>query len=247
MSRLALQHHILDHAVAVPIQRLLMASPCVQHQLALQYTGVACGKSHIIGVLPAAQILLHRFAVEENHRYARRLRLVDDDSRRRAVHDVDADHVVSPLQKAIHLLVLGGLALLAVGDIQVDLDVPRLLLLQRHPLQFPGHRVDKGVLLLVQRHPDPEGGAALPACAAGGQRQQQRQRSYDAADPFHTVSSPPRVTSRGTAASGYRCRTCSPAGRWKMPPAQRLSSPRAAPAPPRPPPPDTRRRTRSPR
>ena len=117
MSRFSLQHHILQHAVAVPVQLVPTALPCVQHQLALQYPGVPRRKPHIVGMLPAAQILLHRLAVKEDHRHIRCLCLVDDNGRRRAVHDIDADHIVAPLQKAIYLLVLRGLTFFAVGNI----------------------------------------------------------------------------------------------------------------------------------
>ena len=87
------------------------------HQLARQYPEVPRRKPNIVGMLPAAQILLHRLAVKEDNRHIRCLCLVDDNGRRRAIHDIDTDHIVAPLQKAIYLLVLRGLTFFAVGNI----------------------------------------------------------------------------------------------------------------------------------
>ena len=118
------------------------------------------------------------------------LRLVDDHGSGRAVDNVDADQVVAALKEAIHLLVLGALTFLAVGDIQIDLDIQRLLLFERRALQLLGHGLNEGVLLLIQRDPDPQRSGRLRVRAAGRQqRQQQRQRGDQAAELFHRILS----------------------------------------------------------
>ena len=114
MAGLPLQHHVLQNTVAAAVQDGGVLPPGVQHQLPLEPSTLFGIGTHVIGPLPAAQVLLHRLPVEEDHRHIRRLGLVHDDGGGGAVHNVDADDVVPLVQKAVHLLILHRLAALAV-------------------------------------------------------------------------------------------------------------------------------------
>ena len=184
MARLALQHHILQDPVAVAVQGGGFLFPCLQHDLALEDPGPVRLGAHVIGLVPAVQVLFHRLAVEEDNGHPGGLGLVHDHRRGGPVHQVDTDHVIVLLQETVHLLVLGGLAAAGVSDVEIQLDAQCLLPDAGLLLQVLHHGGEKGVLLEVQGHTYPDGRCLLDTTAAaqaqnqGRQGQQRRRPSH---------------------------------------------------------------------
>ena len=203
MAGLPLQHHILDHAVTVAVDGGRVLPPGVQDNLTLEGPRRGRRRAHIVRPVPAGQVLLHRLPVEKDHRHVRRLGLVHDDGGGGAVHQVHAQHVIALLQKAVHLLVLGGLAGPGVRQVQVDLDAPALFLRPGQLLQLLDHGGDKGVLLLVEGHADAHGGRLLLPAAAG---QKKRRKQTPGEDPPDGLVHPvPPLPYRVTGKRSFSC------------------------------------------
>ena len=152
MAWLPLQHDVLHHPVPVPVPPRRVGGPGVQDQLPLQGSALLGAGPHVVGVLPALDVLIHRLAVEEDQGDPLRLRLVHNHRRPRPVHHVDAQDVAPPGQKAVHVVHLGGLVVPAVRDEQDDFLSDAALLLLGQLLQALGHGGDEGVVLAVQGH-----------------------------------------------------------------------------------------------
>ena len=185
VAGLPLQHHILEHTVPVPVHPLPVLLPLLPHDLPLKDPGLLPSGPHIVGFLPPLEVLLHRLAVEKDHRNTGLLRFVHDHGRRGAVHHVDAQHIAAPVQKAVHLLHLEGLVALAVGDAQVDLQQALPLLLPGQTLHLLDHIGDKGVVLLIDGHAHPDSLRLLriPVLAAGEQKDAGQQRREHSGPP----------------------------------------------------------------
>ncbi len=120
VPRFPLQHHILKDTVPVAVQGLPARPPGVQHQPSLELAALPGVGAHVVDSVPPLDVLRHWLAVEEHQGDSLRLCLVGDDRRRCPVHQVYAQHVAPPGQEAVHLVHLGALAALTVGDKEGD-------------------------------------------------------------------------------------------------------------------------------
>ena len=157
MARLSLQHHILEDTVSVFIQPLPVGQPCLQHQLPLKDASLLRSGAHIVELIPSLHILRHRLAVEEDQGHPGLLRLVNENRRRGAVHDIDTQHIAAPGNQPVHLFQLGRLIAPSIGHREVDLDVPGQFLLLGDPLQVLYNGGDERVVLGIERQPHPQG------------------------------------------------------------------------------------------
>ena len=128
------QHHILQLSIPVFIDPRVFFKR-IQDDLALHDPGFFRIRPHVIRPVPHADILFHRLPVEKYPRDIRPFRLIDDDRRNGAVHHIHTDDIVRTGDEIIHLVVLVGLAVFSVRNIQDDLFACLALHLFRNPLQ----------------------------------------------------------------------------------------------------------------
>ena len=94
MPGFSLQHHILEDTVTVLISiRILLER--IRRNLPLHDSGLECFRPDIIDPVPALQILLHQFPVEENDRHIIFFRHIDDRCRLCPVDQIHTDHIAA--------------------------------------------------------------------------------------------------------------------------------------------------------
>ncbi len=127
MTNLALNNNVLENAVAVFVKPRRVRLVGVYDNLPFQPSVLRRVGADIVHAVPLLQVLLHRLAIEEHHGDVRVHRAVNRVRGVRAVHEIDAEHVVIHGDKPVDLLVLVRLVLLRVRQVYVDPD-SRILL-----------------------------------------------------------------------------------------------------------------------
>ncbi|TXT44273.1 MAG: hypothetical protein FD137_1614 [Spirochaetes bacterium] len=120
VSRLALEHDVLDLAVLVLV-RCGVGLPVVHHDLSLHGSGLLGFGSYVIDFVPGGHVLGQGLAVEEHYGGLLGLGLFDDGGGGGAVYGIDGDGLHLLGEEGIDLVVLGGLGVLAVHDLDFGL------------------------------------------------------------------------------------------------------------------------------
>jgi len=172
MARLALEHHILNHTVMVPV-RLGVRLQIGGRKPSLNHTGLLRIGADIVELIPALQILFDQLPVKEDDRDILLLCHIDDFSGRRPVNQVHTDDVAAVVEHLPHGLVLQFLT--PRGIAHLNLHAP---LLQRGVLpEGPGQLCDKGIVAVIDTHADSHFLFAARAlrCAAREQHEREQQ------------------------------------------------------------------------
>ena len=163
-------------------------SPEVQHDLGLELGRLPGVGAHIVDLVPGVDVLLDGLPVEKDQGHVGLPSFIYHPGGVGAVHQVDAQHVISQREEAVDLLVLGVLALLGVGDGDLDA-LPGLGAPVVHALLHGlGHVGDVGVLPFVDGHTDAQGAVllrGLPAARRAGGQQQGRGPQGQEPSGFH--------------------------------------------------------------
>ena len=155
MTCFSFQKHVLNLSVLVFIY-FRMAVDVFCCDLPLHNPGLFCIAAHIIQLFPLHQIFPHRFPVKEDHRNIFVSCHPDDPGRSCPIHKIDAEHITACID---HLFYLFILFLLIVISTFCRYDNPSLLVFHGFQLylQLIGQSIDKGVILTVGYHSDPQG------------------------------------------------------------------------------------------
>ena len=116
MARLALEHDVLDGAVAVLIC-IRIRGEVVSDDLAGHRTGLLCLTANIPSLVIGIHVFLGRLTVLENDRQACVLRLGDDRASSGQINRVNDQSIDALRDEGINLFVLGRLLVLGVHDI----------------------------------------------------------------------------------------------------------------------------------
>ena len=165
VSRLALEHDVLDLAVAVLVG-LGIGLPVIDDDLALHGTGLLGLGADVVDLVPLAHILGQRLAVEEDDRGLAGHGLVDDGRGGRAVDGVDGDDLHLLGEERVHLIVLGGLGVLGIDHLHDGL-------VRGVRLDGVAHVGHEGIVELIDRDAD------LRLAAAGGAAAGHEQGGHD--------------------------------------------------------------------
>ena len=110
-------------------------------------------RSDIIELIPAVQILFHKFSVKEDNRCIFLLSHVNNLRRCSPIHQIDAKHITGILQHFLYLLILHGLTSLRIETENIHLIAFSTLL--RHFLVKGAHIAgDKGIMTVIQGDAD---------------------------------------------------------------------------------------------
>ena len=155
MTCFSFQKHVLNLSVLVFIYfRMTVDVFCCD--LPLHNPGLFCIAAHIIQLFPLHQVFPYRFPVKEDHRNIFVSCHPDDPGRSCPIHKIDTEHITACID---HLFYLFILFLLIVISTLCRYDNPSLLVFHGFQLylQLIGQSIDKGVILTVGYHSDPQG------------------------------------------------------------------------------------------
>ena len=126
----------------------------LHHNASLQHCRLPGHSPHIVNLIPPIHIFLHRLPVKKHHRDFRCHGFVNHSGCCRPVHRINAHHITSQRDKALHLVILCILAAFGILNVQCYLNPVLLFILLRTILQFTPDIIDKGVVSPIQAYPD---------------------------------------------------------------------------------------------
>ena len=152
MSRLPLQHHILNLSVLIAVHMFITPDQ-VSRQRALHHPGLLCVCAHIVQLFPLHHILRNRLPVKKDNRDILFPGEIDNLRRIRPVYQVDTEDIAARVNQFLYLIILRPFCPRRIPHSQRRLKTA-VLKLYELILKAADQFIEKRVTLIIISHSD---------------------------------------------------------------------------------------------